>query len=194
MKPHASYGDAVLLPRGSFQVLASDPGVPTVDIASLARVAVSDNIYLVGGEPDAVDPPPQGDSPDVMFCGTLRFNRNGFDIVDASAGLFGGSVRFEGGMVPTGDGELSLVRFRGQGEARVERLREAGLGLASHLLERANGSARYTAELAFRGGTPEIKVASTLEGVALALPAPLAKAAADALPLRFENTVLTSSP
>lgn len=126
--------------------------------------------------------------------GTLRFNRNGFDIVDASAGLFGGSVRFEGGMVPTGDGELSLVRFRGQGEARVERLREAGLGLASHLLERANGSARYTAELAFRGGTPEIKVASTLEGVALALPAPLAKAAADALPLRFENTVLTSSP
>ncbi|MCU0762711.1 MAG: TIGR02099 family protein [Hydrogenophaga sp.] len=126
--------------------------------------------------------------------GTLRFNRSGFDITDASAGLFGGSVRFEGGMQPTGDDEPTLVRFRGQGEARVERLREAGLGQASHLLQRASGSTRYTAELAFRGGTPEIKVASALEGVELALPAPLNKAAADLLPLRFENTVLTSRP
>jgi AraC-like DNA-binding protein len=61
-------GDAVLLPRGSFHVLASAPDVPVVGIDSLARVAVSDNIYLVHGK-DAGTP-----SPDVMFCGALRFN------------------------------------------------------------------------------------------------------------------------
>ncbi len=69
-------GDAVLLPRGSFHVLASVPEVPAVDIHSLSRVVVSDNIYLVGGPPNAGTAPNGDDGrvPDVMFCGTLRFN------------------------------------------------------------------------------------------------------------------------
>lgn len=69
-------GDAVLLPHGSFHVLASAPDVPTVDIDSLSRVAVSDNIYLVGGDQCSVTGAEgDGDAPaDVMFCGALRFN------------------------------------------------------------------------------------------------------------------------
>jgi AraC-like DNA-binding protein len=71
-------GDAVLLPRGSFHILASAPDVPAVDIDSLARVAVSDNIYLVGGEHMGAGPvAPGGDErkpPNMMFCGALRFN------------------------------------------------------------------------------------------------------------------------
>ncbi|MDY0746724.1 AraC family transcriptional regulator [Paucibacter sp. R3-3] len=63
-------GDAVLLPRGSLHVLASAPDVPPVEIDSLSRVAVADNIYLVGG-PSAE---PSGVPADVMFCGALRFN------------------------------------------------------------------------------------------------------------------------
>jgi AraC-like DNA-binding protein len=65
-------GDAVLLPRGSLHVMASDPDVPAVDIDSLARVAVSDNIYLVGGGDRAAMA--AGEAADVMFCGALRFN------------------------------------------------------------------------------------------------------------------------
>ena len=66
-------GDAVLMPHGSFHILASSPEVPTVDIDSLSRVAVADNIYLVGGE--HFGPPQPGEAPpDVMFCGALRFN------------------------------------------------------------------------------------------------------------------------
>ncbi len=71
-------GDAVLVPRGSAHVLASAPEVPAVDIASLGRVPVSDNIYLVDGQRapgmqqvaalDVATPA------DVMFCGTMRFN------------------------------------------------------------------------------------------------------------------------
>lgn len=66
-------GDAVLLPHGSFHILASAPDVPTVDIDSLSRVAVADDIYLVGGEPGR---PAAGadEGSDVMFCGALRFN------------------------------------------------------------------------------------------------------------------------
>ncbi|MFZ5526908.1 MAG: AraC family transcriptional regulator [Pseudomonadota bacterium] len=72
-------GGAVLLPRGCFHILASQPEVPAVDIASLARVAVSDNIYLVGGEQSrlALREPfevPIAAPRDVVFCGTMRFN------------------------------------------------------------------------------------------------------------------------
>lgn len=67
-------GSAVLLPRGSFHVMASAPDVPSVDIGALARVPVSENIYLVRSEaaqPDAADGDAQAS---VMFCGAMRFN------------------------------------------------------------------------------------------------------------------------
>lgn len=71
-------GDAVLLPRGSFHLLASAPEVPAVCIDSLARVAVSENIYLVDGDAevtdDAAEEACKAEPPDVMFCGALRFN------------------------------------------------------------------------------------------------------------------------
>ena len=63
-------GDAVLLPRGSFHILASAPDLPTVDIDTLARVQVSENIYLVRG--DGCDDASAPHS--VMFCGAMRFN------------------------------------------------------------------------------------------------------------------------
>lgn len=68
-------GDAVLLPHGSFHVLASSPDVPAVEIASLSRVAVSDNIFLVGGDDgSASELDTAGTSADVMFCGSMHFN------------------------------------------------------------------------------------------------------------------------
>jgi len=62
-------GDAVLLPRGSAHVLASAPEVPAVDIASLGRAAVADNIYLVRDAAAESGPPTH-----VMFCGGMQFN------------------------------------------------------------------------------------------------------------------------
>lgn len=63
-------GDAVLLPRGSFHVVASSREVPTIDIDSLARVAVSDNVYLV----DGMQGRSEAAATEVMFCGAMRFN------------------------------------------------------------------------------------------------------------------------
>lgn len=70
-------GDAVLLPRGSAHVLASAPEVPPVDIDTMNRRQVADNIYLVRDETSAgrgVADDGVVAKPDVMFCGVLRFN------------------------------------------------------------------------------------------------------------------------
>lgn len=62
-------GDAVLLPRGHAHVLASAPEVPPVNINSLGRISVAENIYLVR-DSETIELPPSH----VMFCGDMRFN------------------------------------------------------------------------------------------------------------------------
>lgn len=124
--------------------------------------------------------------------GTLRFSEQGFDVGQAQAQLYGGEVRFEGGLQPQARGGARL-QFRGQGTASAEGLREAQLGFVSRLFASASGSAAYTAQLAFRAGVPQLQVNSSLQGLAFNLPAPLGKAAADALPLRLETQVLQTA-
>lgn len=62
-------GDAVLLPHGTAHVMASSPDLPAVEIDSLARKAVSENLYLVNGAG-----PRDAAEQQVLFCGTMRFN------------------------------------------------------------------------------------------------------------------------
>ena len=124
--------------------------------------------------------------------GTLAFTEKGFTVRSAQARLLGGDVRFEGGMQPDAEG-VPRVLFRGQGEAHAEGLRDAGLGFVSRLFQNASGSTAYTLQLGFKGGQPEMQLASSLQGLALNLPAPLAKTAEASLPLRFDNTVLEMS-
>jgi AraC-like DNA-binding protein len=68
-------GDAVLLPHGTAHIIASSPDVPTVDIDTLARKAVSDNLYLVNGIAPAADGTGAPDeTAQTLFCGAMRFN------------------------------------------------------------------------------------------------------------------------
>jgi AraC-like DNA-binding protein len=62
-------GDAVLLPHGTAHVMASSPDLPAVEIDSLARKAVSENLYLVNGAG-----PQDAAAEQVLFCGAMRFN------------------------------------------------------------------------------------------------------------------------
>ena len=62
-------GDAVLLPHGTAHVMASRPDLPAVEIDSLARKAVSENLYLVSGAG-----PQDAAAEQVLFCGAMRFN------------------------------------------------------------------------------------------------------------------------
>jgi uncharacterized protein (TIGR02099 family) len=121
--------------------------------------------------------------------GLLEFSETGFQIREARAILYGGELRFEGGLSPASpDPALARLRFTGQGTATAQGLREGDLGLVSRLFQRASGSTPYSGDLQFRGGRPELRIRSDLTGLAVDLPAPLGKAADVPLALRYENS------
>ena len=127
--------------------------------------------------------------------GVVNLTERGFSVAGAQARLLGGDVRIDGATRPlvAADGKTS-VAFKAQGSISAEGLRQArDFGLATRLARHASGSAAYQASVLFRRGIPEVTVTSSLQGMALSLPAPLAKSAEAALPLRFENVLLPGS-
>lgn len=70
-------GDALLLPHGGAHVLASDPEVPPVALDALERTPVTETITLVRCEGRVRCTAPRAGAaapPDVVFCGSMRFN------------------------------------------------------------------------------------------------------------------------
>jgi len=131
--------------------------------------------------------------PDTPLLGAARgridFTQRGFAIVGAGARVLGGDASFEGGS--QGDGSL---RFVGQGTASAEGLRQAKeLGFVARAAGALSGQAGYKLALGFVKGLPEIAVTSSLVGMALELPAPLAKSAEATLPLRYQTTLVPES-
>jgi uncharacterized protein (TIGR02099 family) len=127
--------------------------------------------------------------------GAVQFSDTGFTLAGVQAQALGGEVRLEGGMRgPNGSSADASVQVRAQGTATAEGLRrERQLGLLSHLAQQATGSAPYSLTLGVRRGVPELQVGTTLQGMALSLPAPLGKPAEASLPLRFENQLTRES-
>jgi uncharacterized protein (TIGR02099 family) len=129
--------------------------------------------------------------------GTVNITEHGFNVNGAQSRMLGGEVRVDGGMQPARAGEPEsggAVAFKAEGTLSADGLRQLkDIGVVSRLAQNASGTAAYTASLAFRKGTTEVSVSSNLQGMALSLPAPLAKAAEAALPVRFENTLLADS-
>jgi uncharacterized protein (TIGR02099 family) len=131
--------------------------------------------------------------------GTVTLNERGFAVAGAQARLLGGEVRIDGGTraapaTAAAKDAVASVEFRGLGQVSAEGLRQAReLGLLARLGQHASGSTAYSASLLFRRGVPEISVSSSLQGLALHLPAPLGKAADAVLPVRFENALVPAS-
>ena len=131
--------------------------------------------------------------------GTVNLSEKGFSVAGAQAKLLGGEARIDGGtraQPPAAPGKAGALRveIKVQGQASAEGLRQAKeLGLLARLAQRMSGSAAYSAALVFRRGVPEISVTSSLQGLALNLPPPLAKVAETALPVRFDNALLAAS-
>jgi len=123
--------------------------------------------------------------------GTVAFTESGFTLGNAQARMLGGEVRVEGGLKTAPDGRTRLVALTAEGTLTAEGLRlESGLGAVSRLAESASGGTAYTAAFAITDGHPEVTAVSTLQGMALDLPAPLGKPAAGDLPLRFQTRLL----
>ena len=132
--------------------------------------------------------------------GAVTFSEAGFNVAGAQARVLGGDIRFEGGMRPVSRTALAsaetepVVFFKAQGTLTSDGLQQAReLGFLSRLAQNASGSTSYAASLGFRRGIAEVAVTSNLQGMALRLPAPLAKSAETALAVRFENTLIGDS-
>ncbi|MSQ49521.1 MAG: TIGR02099 family protein [Betaproteobacteria bacterium] len=110
--------------------------------------------------------------------GRVNFTESSLAIQDLRGQLFGGEVRLSGGSKPD-----SGVLVSAEGRATVEGLRP----VFDHPWRRQlAGAARYTATVAVKEGRTQISFESPLEGLTSYLPAPLAKSAAETLPLRVD--------
>ncbi|MBC7444052.1 MAG: TIGR02099 family protein [Polaromonas sp.] len=122
--------------------------------------------------------------------GVVNLSEQGFTLAGVQARLLGGEVRIDGGTRLAAAGAKTEVAFRAQGSVTAEGLRQAGELALAPLADHFSGSAAYTATLGFRQGLAEVMVASTLQGMALGFPAPLAKTADTLLPVRFERLLV----
>lgn len=124
--------------------------------------------------------------------GQLQFNEGGFALSNLQARMLGGDARIEGGMRAAAPGSPEQpFLLRAQGTLSAEGLRGAReLGVWSRLARDASGTAAYSATLGLRQGVVELNLQSSLQGLALGLPAPLNKSADAAMPLRVETALL----
>lgn len=113
--------------------------------------------------------------------GTVAFGDTGFTLTGVQTSVLGGEARVEGGL------QSGALAVRAQGTATAEGLRQAGeLGALTRLAERASGSTAYVATFSRAAdGALAATLDSPLQGLGLDLPAPLAKPADAAWPLRL---------
>jgi uncharacterized protein (TIGR02099 family) len=160
-------------------------------IASLDKAKVQGSVVLAGNDVQL--------TPDTPFLartrGTVTFSERGFAITGAQARALGGDVKIDGGTRPAAPrSQESIVAIHAQGTATAEGLRQAKeLGFVTRLAKDASGSTPYNVNVTFRRGQPEVLVTSTLQGMALNLPAPMTKSAEAQLPLRYENALTRES-
>jgi len=110
--------------------------------------------------------------------GRVGFTENSFTVHEARGQLFGGPVAIAGGTNP--DGGITVTA---RGEATI-----AGMGALFDHPWRAklSGSSPYTANVSMKGGRTQISFETSLRGVTSDLPPPLAKSAAEQVPLRVD--------
>jgi uncharacterized protein (TIGR02099 family) len=166
----------------------------TLPIAAIARSRVEGTVALSGNDVQfSPGTPPLGG-----LTGLVAITERGFNVAGAQARALGGELRFEGGT----RGNLRAdppepeagVMFKAQGTVTSDGLRQVrDMDALARLAQNMNGSSAYTATLGFRRGATELSVASSLQGMALTLPAPLTKPADASLPLRFETALLPDS-
>ena len=165
-------------------------------ISTISNASVEGTVVLPGNDVQFAPGTPPLDN----LRGLVRITERGVDVKGVQARMLGGDVRVDGGMQAARTGGAAeteadaAVVFKAQGTLSADGLKQLKeIGVVSRLAQQASGSAAYTASLGFRKGVTEVSVSSSLQGMALSLPAPLGKTADAALPVVFENTLLTES-
>ncbi len=147
-------------------------------LADLSKTKVAGDYELAGNQLmlAAVLPPIEDAG------GKISFTESSFAVREARGRIFGGEVSVSGGSRPRGN-----IEFVARGDAQPNALAPL---LEHALLGQLKGSTAYVANVSLRNGLQRVVVESSLRGVESALPAPLAKASSDALPLRVEYVPL----
>ncbi len=128
--------------------------------------------------------------------GQLQFSESGFSVTGAKARLLGGPVQIDGSMrAASSPGAEPSLLLQAQGQVSAEGLRAAkDLAPLDQLAQHLSGATTYSARLGWRQGQPELSLQSTLEGLALAWPAPLGKTASTSLPLSLQIRSMGPGP
>ncbi|KWW36687.1 YhdP family protein [Cupriavidus metallidurans] len=113
--------------------------------------------------------------------GAVAFDEHGFRLDNVRGRFVGGETRLGGGTQPDGTTRVTV-----SGTATAQGLREALGTEMSALGSRIDGTSAYSAVVGVHDKHLQVEVASSLNGLALDLPAPLAKTAAQDMPLRFD--------
>jgi uncharacterized protein (TIGR02099 family) len=149
----------------------------------LARLAESKvtGSYQVAGNQISIDP----DWPPVsQVSGRLDFTESGVNMRTATGQFLGGPVTAS--VASQGDRSI-VVTARGTVNAAAVQA-----ALDQPLLRQLSGTTAWSSSMKFGRRGAGILVESNLQGIVSTLPAPLAKAGGDVLPLRFEHTVVTA--
>ena len=143
-------------------------------LAELAKSRVTGDYEFTANQVTAVSwlPPIEGGS------GRLAFTESSFTLHDVRGKLFGGSIALSGG-TRAGRGVEVLAR----GDASFEATQK----LFDHPLRKhLSGTFGYFVTVREQDGAARVTFESPLRGIESTLPAPLAKSAAEPLPLRVE--------
>ena len=148
-------------------------------LARLADVKLAGS-YQIAGNQISIDP----DWPPLSQAGgRLEFTETGVSTRALNAQFLGGPVAVK--LASQRDGSVAV---EAKGTLNASALQAA---LEQPLLRRLSGATDWSANLNFRRSGASILVESGLQGIVSTLPAPLNKAAAAVLPLRFEHSVST---
>jgi uncharacterized protein (TIGR02099 family) len=115
--------------------------------------------------------------------GQLEFNEKGLTLNGIKSTFLGGPLTVSGGTQKDGN-----ILIKGDGTMTAVGLRKNYPSAAMQkLIDKINGSTRFGVTIGVRSKRVDVVVDSNLRGLGLDFPAPLNKAAKDALPLKFEQ-------
>ena len=150
-----------------------------IPLTHASDLRLAGGLVLLNNDLTIVDVPPF-----TRIGGTVNFTERGVRFDNVAAGFLGGQARFDA--TTRADGAIVV---NAAGAATVPGMRRAfAIGIVQRLLDRMQGTARYTAALTIHGGTLALQADSDLVGVAIDAVAPLRKAAGEPLALRLEKT------
>jgi uncharacterized protein (TIGR02099 family) len=151
-----------------------------VPLVHTGDTRVSGTVQFQNNDLTLVDVPPFS-----RINGTLAFSERGVSFSNLATGFLGGQARLD---ASTREGGAVVVSATGTATPAGLR-RAVEVDTVQRILDRTQGSVRYSATLNVHQGAMTLQADSDLIGLAIDGVAPLRKAAADALPFRFEKAM-----